>query len=86
MDYLVQWEPIAVKDMRSLPRNVQEKVGEHLDKLAHGFQGDIIKMKGERDRYRLRVGRYRILFKLEGNRVVVYRIRTRGDAYLKFLW
>jgi mRNA interferase RelE/StbE len=31
--------------------------------------------------YRLRVGDYRILLEVEGDKVIVYRIRHRKDAY-----
>ena len=31
--------------------------------------------------YRLRVGDYRVLFEVEGAKVVVYRVRHRGEAY-----
>ncbi|MFO7537161.1 MAG: type II toxin-antitoxin system RelE/ParE family toxin [Chloroflexota bacterium] len=31
--------------------------------------------------YRLRVGDYRVLFEIEGNQVVIYRIRHRKDVY-----
>ena len=31
--------------------------------------------------YRLRVGRYRVLFEIERDRVVIYRIVHRKEAY-----
>ncbi|HEY5075500.1 MAG TPA: type II toxin-antitoxin system RelE/ParE family toxin [Pyrinomonadaceae bacterium] len=31
--------------------------------------------------FRLRVGEYRVLFEVEGNKVLIYRVRHRKDAY-----
>ncbi|MDA1275431.1 MAG: hypothetical protein O2960_15525 [Verrucomicrobia bacterium] len=39
-------------------------------------------MSSSRDApYRLRVGDYRVLFRLEGNTIVVYDVKDRKDAY-----
>ena len=42
---------------------------------------DIRKLEGQRSHYRLRVGSYRILFRLIGNRIEVYAVKQRKDAY-----
>jgi len=37
--------------------------------------------QGQKNEYRLRVGNYRVLFELEGKRIVVYTIGPRKDIY-----
>lgn len=45
-------------------------------------QGDIKKMEGRGiNRYRLRMGKYRALFKIEDNRIFITSIDSRGQAY-----
>ena len=43
---------------------------------------DIVKLKGHKNHYRLRVGRYRILFELGPERTItVYAVLSRERAY-----
>lgn len=46
-------------------------------------QGDIKKLKGEKypPLYRLRVGKYRIIYHIEDDNIVIAEIDTRGDIY-----
>ena len=46
-------------------------------------RGDIEKMGGGRSDYRLRVGNYRVLFRIERDIIQVDAIATRGQAYKK---
>jgi len=43
--------------------------------------GDVKKLTGPESVYRLRVGSYRVLFRLERNAIAVYAVRDRRDAY-----
>ncbi|MBA7534199.1 hypothetical protein ES705_26445 [subsurface metagenome] len=43
--------------------------------------GDIKPLSGRKSEYRLRVGKYRILFFIENENVHVVKIDTRGDIY-----
>ncbi len=43
-------------------------------------QGDIRKMQGQ-DGYRLRIGKYRALFDVVDNKILVYDIDSRGQIY-----
>ena len=45
------------------------------------FTGDLKKLKGSKNEYRLRVGNYRVLFQLEGKRLVAYTVGPRKDIY-----
>jgi mRNA interferase RelE/StbE len=60
------------------------RILEALDKLSHEpLEGDIKKLQGKEDEFRLRVGNYRILFTIkdEEDYIAVYRIAPRGQAY-----
>jgi mRNA interferase RelE/StbE len=43
--------------------------------------GDVKKLTNFTPEYRLRVGDNRVLFEVVGNRIIVYRIIHRKDAY-----
>ena len=55
--------------------------GYRLHFLQEEFSGDIKKLEGQRNHYRLRVGTYRVLFRMDGNRIEVYAVKQRRDAY-----
>ena len=57
-------------------------------KLATGFfllegnlGGDVQKLKGSKNEYRLRIGNYRALFELEGRVATVYAVGDRKEIY-----
>jgi mRNA interferase RelE/StbE len=63
---------------------MQQRVATALDRLAHSpRQGDIKKLAGADDEYRLRVGDWRVFFRPDPARrtVVILAIRHRSAAY-----
>jgi mRNA-degrading endonuclease RelE of RelBE toxin-antitoxin system len=49
--------------------------------LEVDFAGDIKKLAGKENKYRLRVGNYRVLFRFAGNQIQVYSVKDRKEAY-----
>jgi len=49
------------------------------------FDGDIVKLQGRKDEYRLKKPPYRIIFvyKMGSNNIYIKNIHPRGDAYKK---
>ena len=79
------WE-IEIKDeakakLRALPEDIRREIGYRLHLLQRNFSGDVKKLKGSKNEYRLRVGDYRVLFELVGKRIVVYTLGPRKDIY-----
>lgn len=60
-----------------MARRIVEKV----TGLRNDLQGDVKRLTNFTPEYRLRVGDYRVLFEVEGERVVVYRVRHRREVY-----
>ncbi len=84
MKYPVHLKPRAVKDLKRLPKREATRVADSLAQLSEGLSGDVKKLTNFTPEYRLRVGTYRVLFEVEdGNRVIVYRILHRSEAYRK---
>ena len=63
------------------PKVVRRQIGRRLETLAESFQGDVKKLEGQKNRYRLRVGSYRVLFRLDGPVIHVYAVKQRKEAY-----
>lgn len=49
--------------------------------MENGLIGDIKKQSNYFPEYRLRVGNWRILFELSKNKITIYRIVNRKEAY-----
>jgi len=81
MRYRIEIGPKAREQLRALPKDVRRNIGWRLDALCEDLQGDVTKLKAQGNRYRLRVGVYRVLFVLAGDAIDVYAVKDRKDAY-----
>jgi mRNA interferase RelE/StbE len=77
----VKFKPRAVKDLRALEQKTARRVLEKIHGLENNLAGDVKRLTNFTPEYRLRVGDYRVLFEIEDDRVIIYRIKHRGDAY-----
>jgi len=71
----------ARAQLRALPKSLRHNIGQRLDALQNGLSGDVKKLTAREHKYRLRVGTYRILFRLEGSAIFVYAVKHRKEAY-----
>ena len=81
MKYELEIKPRALKDLSFLPKSEQAKMFERLERATDDLSGDIKKLKAHDPQYRLRSGNYRALFNIEGNKIVVYRVKDRKESY-----
>ena len=68
----------AVKYINSADMQTKKRLKEAIEKIPFG---DIKKLAGFENEYRLRVGDLRVLFTLEENTITVNDIKPRGQAY-----
>jgi mRNA-degrading endonuclease RelE of RelBE toxin-antitoxin system len=66
MQYQIEFLPSALEQIRALPKEARRLIGAKLDRAQHDLTGDIKKLKGFKNKYRLCAGNYRVLFELEG--------------------
>jgi mRNA interferase RelE/StbE len=71
----------AREQLRALPKPLRRNIGQRLDALQIGLAGDVKKLTAREHKYRLRVGSYRVLFRLEGTAIFVYAVKHRREAY-----
>jgi len=63
--------------MKSIPLEDRKRIIHRLDLLEHDLQGDVKKLTNFTPEYRMRSGNYRILFEIEENRIIIYRVLHR---------
>ncbi|MHB8062289.1 MAG: type II toxin-antitoxin system RelE family toxin [Ruminiclostridium sp.] len=70
----------AYKTLADYDKDTRKKLVESIDKIP---QGDIKKLQGEKypPLYRLRVGKYRIIYHIGKEETIIVKIDTRGDIY-----
>ena len=58
----------------------RERIVGKAEALKDNLAGDVKRLTNFTPEYRLRVGDYRVLFEVQGQKVVIYRVRYRKDA------
>jgi mRNA interferase RelE/StbE len=81
MIYEIEFKPRAIKVLESLSKNTQRRIFGRIELLANDLAGDVKRLTNYTPEYRLRVGDHRILFEIEANKIVIYRVLHRKDAY-----
>jgi len=77
----VELSPKAMKYFNALDKTLQSRLKAALRKLSfEPPQGDIVSLSGK-DGFRLRVGKYRLLFDISDDKIIVYDIGLRGQIY-----
>jgi len=84
--YAITFKPSADRELRRLPIEIQKRIVRAVELLA----GDprpvgVVKMAGDDNLWRIRVGQYRIIYEIHDNRLVVLVLRVghRKDIYRK---
>ncbi len=81
MIYQIEFKPRAIKDMKSFTSEDRRRIMSKIEALQNGLAGDVKRLTNFTPEYRLRVGEYRVLFETVGDKVLIYRIKHRRDAY-----
>ena len=70
----------AFKTLEDYDLNTRKRIIKAIERIP---QGDIKKLQGEKhpSLYRLRIGKYRIIYHIENENIVIAKIDSRGDIY-----
>lgn len=74
----IQYEKEAAKHINKMDKPTKQRIRTAIEKLP---SGDVIKLQGLKDDYRLRVGDLRVLFSVEVDTIIVKDVLPRGQAY-----
>lgn len=83
--------PRAAKDLERLEPRTRHRIVEGIKRYALSGHGDVEKLRGEDDKWRLRVGDWRVIFEFDRSRHVIavdeipprdkaYRVRETGEV------
>jgi len=81
MKYKIEFKPRALKDCKRIPKSQLIHIFEQIETMSGDLKGNVKHLTNFTPEYRLRVGNYRILFEIEEERLIIYRIRHRKEAY-----
>lgn len=86
MDYTIIYHPdIPKEDLSGIPRNIKDTIRRAIETrlISEPFLcGEPLRqsLKGHR---KLRVGDYRVIYRVEGDKIIVLKIGHRKDVYSK---
>ncbi|MBA3634599.1 MAG: type II toxin-antitoxin system RelE/ParE family toxin [Acidobacteria bacterium] len=81
MKYEIEIRKRAEKDLSSIRKSDAQRIADSIFALEDGLTGDIKRLTNFSPEYRLRIGDWRILFEKSENKVIIYRILHRREAY-----
>jgi len=79
--YRIEISENAREQLRALPKEMRRNIGQRIETMRDDLHGDVLKLRDKGNRYRLRVGTYRVLFVLAGEFIQVYAVKDRKKAY-----
>ena len=77
----IVYTQLAVDDLRRIPKRYARQIVAKISRLEHGLHGNIKRLTNFDVDYRLRSGNYRVLFDVEGQRIIVHRVLHRQESY-----
>ena len=77
----IEFSKEAAKQYRKLPKEYKSLVDIALYRLSEGLELDLKPIEGQRNIYRIRVGKYRVLLRKFDKTALVFGISTRRGAY-----
>lgn len=74
----IVYEKDAVKHIQQQDKPTKQRLKKAIENLP---DGDVKKLQGYKDDYRLRVGDLRVLFSIENEIITIKGVLPRGNAY-----
>ena len=84
MQYTIEFTASALREFRALDRQIQRRVSAQIEELRDDpFPPGVQKFQGEAGHWRIRIGNYRIIYRIEKLRVVIVivKIGHRREVY-----
>lgn len=78
----IQYTKVAVKSISEMDRQTKQRIKQAIENIPNG---DIVPLQGKQNEYRLRVGKYRIIFEYktdgEEKNLCILDVGSRGEIY-----
>jgi len=79
--YRIEYAPSAIDDLRSLPKREVDQILRKVLRLGNGLHGNIKRLQNADVGFRLRMGDYRVLFDVIGDKILIQKVGNRKDVY-----
>ncbi len=79
--YRIEYSADALEDLRSFPKREADQILRKIVRLENGLHGNIKRLQNADVGFRLRMGDYRVLFDVIGDRIVIQKVGNRKDVY-----
>jgi mRNA interferase RelE/StbE len=79
--YRIEFAASVLEDLRSLPKREADQVLRKVQRLENGLHGNIKRLQNTDVGFRLRMGDYRVLFDVIGDRILIQKVGNRKDVY-----
>lgn len=82
--YQIVFKSSAAKEFRKLPLSIKKRIQDATNQLADDSRpSGVVKLKGNDSLFRIRVGEYRIVYKIDdaNQKLSITRVRHRRDVY-----
>jgi mRNA interferase RelE/StbE len=81
MAYRIEIKKKAIKDLQDIPLEQRTQILSRIELLSNDLTGDVKKLTNFTPEFRLRWGHWRILFEIEADTVIIYRVLHRRESY-----
>lgn len=79
--YRIEFATSALEDLRLVPKREADQILRKIQRLENGLHGNIKRLQNADVGFRLRMGNYRILFDVIGDKILVQKVGNRKDVY-----
>jgi mRNA interferase RelE/StbE len=79
--YKIEYAESALDDLRGLPKREADQILRKVLRLEHGLHGNIKRLQNADAGFRLRMGDYRVLFDVVGDKILIQKVGDRKDVY-----
>ena len=78
----LQFKNSAYHDLKNIDHIYQDRILKEIDGLqSNPLPPGVKKLTSTERLFRIRVGDYRVIYKIDGGTIIIYYIRHRKDAY-----
>jgi len=81
MNYCLSFKIEAERDLKRLSPDIARRILRKIERLRNDLAGDVKRLVHYTPGFRLRVADWRVLFELDGDMIIIWRVVHRSDAY-----
>ena len=81
MIFQIEWTKRGLEDLERLDKEIAQRIFKKVDNLRESFKSVDIKRVQGTNSFRLRIGDYRIIFEIQGDKIYILKVGHRKNIY-----